>query len=221
MLCAQWLKPGSYGLSLELRVRPVLFNCMIWAWERGDSCIRAGFEYETKWHRNMEQRMNRCQAPKNTNVHHILSIRPLRGFTFPKPEHQLWLSREFYDNRLTPGKLKKQKRNWTKIHSHLHFILFFFAFIGIGLVRSKGKTHITLTHFDILKCLGRRYYPTNKMSYKCKEIPSGQILMISNRRMQKTKIATKQAITIPLILKMFSCRDATRSFLPVSFHTSP
>ena len=55
----------------------------------------------------MEQRVNRCQAPKNTNVHYILSTRPIKGITFPKPEHQPWLSREFYDNRLTPEKLKK------------------------------------------------------------------------------------------------------------------
>lgn len=100
---------------------------------------------------------------------------------------------------------QKNRKEVEQKYIHVYILSFFFAFIGIGLVRSKGKTHITLIHFDILKCLGRRYYPKYKMSYKCKEIPSGQILMISNRMMQKTKIPTKQAITIPLILKMFSC----------------
>lgn len=95
----------------------------------------------------------------------------------------------------------------------------FSGIIRIRLVISKGKILVTLIHFYVLKCLGRRYYPTYKMSYKWKEIACGQIPMISNRMMQKIKNSNQAGNNHPVDKNVLLLR-CHRSFLQMSFHTT-
>lgn len=116
------------------------------------------------------------------------------------------------------GKVKKTEKKLKK-NTFRSTLYPFSGIIGIHLVISKGKILVTLIHFYVLKCLGRKYYPTYKMSYKWKEMSCGQIPMILNRMMQKTKNSTQAGNNHPVDKNVLLLR-CHRSFLQMSFHTA-
>lgn len=97
------------------------------------------------------------------------------------------------------------------------------------MVISKEKIHITLIYFDTLKCLGRRYHPQWIVEGKEKKISSGQIVMISNRMMQKIKNHHQAGNNHPFdksVLqlryhKKFSSNEFSHYILVVQHHLFP